>query len=101
MASDFPDAKPVSVRYDEKLNSPDSWTNVCLQADYVNSHLYTDVTGVETSFGMFNQGYGYCQYRSASGPSTCGSTNKECTFGDYPPTSSGLPPGQKDKCPSN
>jgi len=53
-------------------------TNVCCQADFVNTHLYTNQSYKIASLGMFNKGYGYCGGDAA--PHYCaGNSKMECT----------------------
>jgi hypothetical protein len=54
--------------------------NVCCQADYVNTHLYTDQSYNISSFGMFNEGYGYCKWAPPGKQRYCtGNPNMKCS----------------------
>ena len=65
-----------------KCNNKIIDTDVCCQADFVNSHLYTNVGYNIASLGMFNNGYGYCNWKAGPSPtqSVCANDNsKTCT----------------------
>jgi hypothetical protein len=75
-------------------------TNLCCQADWVNTHLYTNASANISSFGMFNYGYGNCGWAPPGEQRYCSNPNKEpgpekipCKGEDPKPS-----PGDKGSC---
>lgn len=110
-----PDALPISgcafnpkggdgtPPWDGKLDV-EPGANVCCQADFVNTHLYTGVSSMVTSFGPFNTGLGSCNrisWGKGSDPkagmcSHCKSPtdpSKDCSCNTTAPGGGGQPDG--------
>ena len=76
-----PDSMPISagctdgdktcLKNSKVCNADILNNNVCCQADWVNTHLYTDQSYEISSFGMFNKGYGSCGWQPANTQRYC------------------------------